>query len=821
MPNNHTNIKLRRGTAAEWAAANELLLLGEPGFEKDTYKLKIGDGVTLWNDLPYIAGGMGGSNGPLSYTYNTDFTTIGGSSTTLSSDLTSLPEWLSVYEAETGFTQDGSLPGNAFGFDGSGLWFTGDAQPASQSYPVRTNFNIPSETTTTIVFTVNHNDSCADQGVCFYRDGDAPQWNWGSESSRIAIQVDCPQPMIAGLSSQIPVDTESGGSQSLGSPGFYTFEITYNPSASSVTLNVYSGQDTSGALLETLSLNERLPEGDYRIGFVSDQDDGTTKSYFSNLTISYGNPITQLVLSSVSSNINFTEFFQQLIDSNQISNIKVTNVSDSNNFGIFNAATPRLIGSNFVFDVTPQVSNLTLTNDDQYYINIDIIGSASDQTLKVCSLQLVGNQYYAGDPVIVYQQDSTVENKVYDNIDTDITLTRGSWEEGGGGLYNSKLQEDYDDNGPTGTEWNADGWDDLSDITTRSYQSLYDALDEAVGKNITNAELVMHDTINDKYYKFDFTYWQPGGGQQAGPNYPIGGFRYVRTPLWVAQEPVSFTRPPNDDSVVDNIDSGLTIKRNNGAGGIFNAESETGWDVSKSPEGTLWNIEGWDDLSNVANRQYVSFYAATGGQLGNMVTTRQYIMKDTINNKYYKVQFSNWGGGNGSFEYTRELINGYCQGNITFGDGSIQNTAYTPSAVSGIVENTLSTSLVAGSGIDLNYDSGNNTLTINNKITVVDLGSVSGSINTDASLGNIFDLTLAASGILSNPTNSINGQTLRWRISHGANSLTINLDNKFVIPSSASSPLPFSSTSGVMDLLGATYDSNRDKWDIIAFVPGY
>lgn len=54
MSNKHVNIKLRRGTAAEWTASNELLSLGEPGFEKDTRKLKIGDGITLWNDLPYI-----------------------------------------------------------------------------------------------------------------------------------------------------------------------------------------------------------------------------------------------------------------------------------------------------------------------------------------------------------------------------------------------------------------------------------------------------------------------------------------------------------------------------------------------------------------------------------------------------------------------------------------------------------------------------------------------------------------------------------------------------------------------------------------------
>ena len=105
--------------------------------------------------------------------------------------------------------------------------------------------------------------------------------------------------------------------------------------------------------------------------------------------------------------------------------------------------------------------------------------------------------------------------------------------------------------------------------------------------------------------------------------------------------------------------------------------------------------------------------------------------------------------------------------------------------------------------------------------TVIQLGSVSGTINTNASLGDIFDLTLAASGTLANPSGSVDGQTLRWRISHNANSLVLNFGNQFKIPSSATSPLPLSSTSGNMDILGATYDSSRSKWDIIAFVPGY
>lgn len=47
--------RLRRGTAAEWVWSNPILGPGEPGFEEDTRKLKVGDGWTKWNDLDYLA----------------------------------------------------------------------------------------------------------------------------------------------------------------------------------------------------------------------------------------------------------------------------------------------------------------------------------------------------------------------------------------------------------------------------------------------------------------------------------------------------------------------------------------------------------------------------------------------------------------------------------------------------------------------------------------------------------------------------------------------------------------------------------------------
>jgi hypothetical protein len=46
-------IQLRRDTAANWTSANPILAQGEVGYEIDTSKDKVGDGVTAWNSRPY------------------------------------------------------------------------------------------------------------------------------------------------------------------------------------------------------------------------------------------------------------------------------------------------------------------------------------------------------------------------------------------------------------------------------------------------------------------------------------------------------------------------------------------------------------------------------------------------------------------------------------------------------------------------------------------------------------------------------------------------------------------------------------------------
>ena len=50
-----SKIQIRNDTAANWKAANPVLLKGELGIEIDTRKLKIGDGISPWTGLKYVS----------------------------------------------------------------------------------------------------------------------------------------------------------------------------------------------------------------------------------------------------------------------------------------------------------------------------------------------------------------------------------------------------------------------------------------------------------------------------------------------------------------------------------------------------------------------------------------------------------------------------------------------------------------------------------------------------------------------------------------------------------------------------------------------
>lgn len=49
-------IQFRRGSTKSWRACKSKLAAGQPGYDIEKHKLKIGDGKTLWDKLPYVSG---------------------------------------------------------------------------------------------------------------------------------------------------------------------------------------------------------------------------------------------------------------------------------------------------------------------------------------------------------------------------------------------------------------------------------------------------------------------------------------------------------------------------------------------------------------------------------------------------------------------------------------------------------------------------------------------------------------------------------------------------------------------------------------------
>jgi Major tropism determinant N-terminal domain len=124
----------------------------------------------------------------------------------------------------------------------------------------------------------------------------------------------------------------------------------------------------------------------------------------------------------------------------------------------------------------------------------------------VTHLNLVGTPY-AG-PLITFTR--TDYGDEVDEISEGLHITKNDQ----GWLYNSLEDEGHDDNTPTGSLWNNDGWDDFGNVESRTYTSL----ESIWGGNfagIPGAKMIMLDTTTGKYWAIEFLSWtnnNQGGG---------------------------------------------------------------------------------------------------------------------------------------------------------------------------------------------------------------------------------------------------------------------------------------------------------------------
>jgi len=95
------------------------------------------------------------------------------------------------------------------------------------------------------------------------------------------------------------------------------------------------------------------------------------------------------------------------------------------------------------------------------------------------------------------------------------------------------------------------------------------------------------------------------------------------------------------------------------------------------------------------------------------------------------------------------------------------------------------------------------------------------NIAVDASLGDVFDVTLGGNRTMSNPTNATSGKLLHFRVTQdGSGSRTLGWDTNYRFSSDVPSPT-LTTAAGKLDYISFRYNSAAGKWDCLAVNKGF
>lgn len=153
-----------------------------------------------------------------------------------------------------------------------------------------------------------------------------------------------------------------------------------------------------------------------------------------------------------------------------------------------------------------------------------------------------------GDPIGFTKTDHGSEVDII--IPGILEITRGE----SGGIYNSAQEESFDNgSSPLGTEWNSIftdsvnyGFDDLSNVSERIYDTWNNALGGDPDSNILGTFFIMRESISNKYWLLYFNTWTIGSGG--------GGFSYARQEMKVV--PISSITFPDGSKMSSAASSG-------------------------------------------------------------------------------------------------------------------------------------------------------------------------------------------------------------------------------------------------------------------------
>jgi hypothetical protein len=385
------------------------------------------------------------------------------------------PDWLSI----TPRSPDRETLDTHYGFDGSGMWFTGnneetaDDQPA---YPIHTTASFPADAKAVVEFDISLVSGNEDWGVCVYPADGIPVWSWQPHPSRIAATVDTDSDGDIVAQAELNGLTNNAEGANVLTADVAQARFTYDPLAELTTFELLN---SDGAVTSRCQVPGRLAPGkEYKIGFDADWDDAgpTDKSYFTNLNITVGSTnVTKTTEFTTSGEVKLPNTIKGFVNMqgpwrNNESHIEFQSVTTHNGFAYIGGEC------DWSDDNNGRIEKYSLTTGELVWSKI--IGAGRNAQFNISwtggaytldSISTPGIGYRAGELLYIAGNSFTGGNDVVNRATITVTAVFDT-----GGIYTATIAG----TAPSGT--------DLATNVTESYP-------DAMGFPIS----LDYDTVND------------------------------------------------------------------------------------------------------------------------------------------------------------------------------------------------------------------------------------------------------------------------------------------------------------------------------------
>ena len=428
----------------------------------------------------------------------------------------------------------------------------------------------------------------------------------------------------------------------------------------------------------------------------------------------YGNVIGN----NFNNNTIYSEFYDNEI-LNDFNNNTIGNSVDLDNFNFYR----NYIRNNFNENIIRQdfQNNQIGTNFQENEINGEFKGNV---ILNGYNNNTIGNYFNLNNIGNAFNN-----NTVYDDFNNNTTNYGFDSNVISSNFFNNNIGNYFEDNEPFNT--NLFGWNNLSTVSTRTYNTLRNSLNNSVGNYIIGQELIMRVISTSQYFKIKFTQWTQNGNG--------GGFQYERQELDSNGNNIgsliTFIKT-NNGSEVDIIVEGVVELTRDSQGGLYNTITDT------PPFNNQWPGPGdteWNSIYTQLNNGENFAYNTIGDSFRNNVISDNF-QYNQIGNRFEDNSIGEGFGFGGTQAQGNRIGNYFVENSIgeyfynnVIPDNFANNTIddyFQWNNVQSLVQNTTLTSCPLYSGVTVNVfknGNGDNRLSYYDEFDVLTIDSLTAS----------------------------------------------------------------------------------------------